>query len=343
MSTLLAGTLFLLIQDEPGPEFHAQLNMPLHGTVYQERLYGFFSDKASDTSIFSIFIAKPEKKTSRQIAPECILDLHFFNRHHVKYGAIWFATGPSLVCRLPVDDLHLFDPFNEPRLEQFKKKYPAPEPYLGNLICWGFQALPYKYYNLRAKENGNKGFDFRPAKGVAGIDFAPISGNSCRVFYFPKKTNKLETWETHARFDPKKQIWEVVADERNFEAFDSTFVEDYFAFLQKNHYYFVTQSGKLYHAPPAKKGEKSRKMTALWDDPQRPINAIIEDADRDKVFLFAKHKKDAKRGYYFEMKSATTFETFDPTKLERVNIEGRAKTLLELWPLVGPQAKKKAS
>jgi hypothetical protein len=81
-------------------------------------------------------------------------------------------------------------------------------------------------------------------------------------------------------------------------------------------------------------------MTALWDDETRPIVGIIEDADRDKVWLFAKNTKDAKRGYYFEMKARTTFENFDPTKLARVNAGGRAKSLLEFLPLISRGAKK---
>ena len=60
-----------------------------------------------------------------------------------------------------------------------------------------------------------------------------------------------------------------------------------------------------------------------------------------KVWLFAKDKnKDANRDLYFEMNETIRTETFDPTKLRPVNVEGRAKTLLEYLPLISVDSKK---
>jgi hypothetical protein len=127
-------------------------------------------------------------------------------------------------------------------------------------------------------------------------------------------------------------LWE---DADNYEKFPSLFAEDFYFFLRKNDYYFVTESGKLYHAPPCKEGEKSRTMNVLWNGLRRPIGAVIEDADHDKVWLFAKDKNaGAKLDLYFEMKDTIETKSFDPTKLRPVNVEGRAKLLLEYLPLV---------
>jgi hypothetical protein len=133
----------------------------------------------------------------------------------------------------------------------------------------------------------------------------------------------------------------LLEDADNYEKFPSLFAEDFYFFLRKNDYYFVTESGKLYHAPTPTKGEKARTMKALWDDAKRPIVAVIEGADNDKVWLFAKDKNaGAKLDHYFEMKDTIRTETFDPTKLRPVNVEGRAKTLLEYLPLISADPKK---
>jgi len=130
-------------------------------------------------------------------------------------------------------------------------------------------------------------------------------------------------------------------DADNYEKIPSLFAEDFYFFLRKNDYYFVTQSGKLYHALPRKEGDKARIMKELWGDAKRPIVAVIEDADRDKVWLFAKDKNaGAKRDFYFEMKEMIKAESFDPAKLRPVNIEGRAKLLLEYLPLISADSKK---
>ena len=42
-----------------------------------------------------------------------------------------------------------------------------------------------------------------------------------------------------------------------------TVMEPFYAFMCEGDYYFVTESGELYIAPPAKTGQKSRTMTAL--------------------------------------------------------------------------------
>jgi hypothetical protein len=144
---------------------------------------------------------------------------------------------------------------------------------------------------------------------------------------------KLASGESKA-----ERLWE---DADNFEKFPSLFAEDFYFFLRKNDYYFVTESGKLYHAPRRKDGEKSRVMKELWTDAKRPIIAVIEDADHDKVWLFAKDKNaGAKRDLYFEMKDVIKTESFDPAKLKRVNVEGRAKILLEYLPLISAAGKK---
>jgi hypothetical protein len=82
-------------------------------------------------------------------------------------------------------------------------------------------------------------------------------------------------------------------------------------------------------------GREKREKGHPWDAAH-----CHPDADRDKVWLFAKDKTaGAKRDLYFEMKDAIQTESFDPAKLRPVNVEGRAKLLLEYLPLIGVGAK----
>jgi hypothetical protein len=174
-----------------------------------------------------------------------------------------------------------------------------------------------------------------PAAKLKAVDSVPVSRISCRTFLLMKKEMEFEVWDTHGVVLQKAGNYLTRTEVKSSEIFDSVFTEHFYAFVRKNEYYFVTESGKLYHAPPPKEAETKRTMKALWTDAKQPIVAVIEDADRDKVWLFAKGKDaDAKRDLYFELKSTIQTESFDPAKLRRVNVEGRAKLLLEYLPLI---------
>jgi hypothetical protein len=176
---------------------------------------------------------------------------------------------------------------------------------------------------------------------LAGLGIVPTSANTCKTFFLTKKSTYIEIWDTESRFNEKKKEWETVAGERNLERLKSAFSEDFHVFMRGDDYYFLTQSGKLYMAPPAKKGEKSRTMKSLWEGDNFPIVAIIEDADNDKVWLFTKCKrKDTTNAVFFEMEPLIKTQQFDHAKLAPVKVEGRAKALLEYLPLIRAEKKK---
>jgi hypothetical protein len=317
MLVFLTFSLFLPFQGNPERLVCAHDNMPAHGTVSKNSLY-FFSGDAGSMPRFSVI---PRDITGRRgdlglSAQEC--DAHC--RHHISNQMIWFFHGPERVY--------------SSRLGEYGR------------WVWPLPALTKKYEHERGAKFGPGAWK-HPAKGVA-IEFIPISENSLRVFFFVMKKKKIETWETEFAIEKKKndkgRVIEktiAVADERNPETIESAFAEDFYVFKSKAEYFFVTQSGKLYISPQPKKGENSRAMRPVWDDAKRPINAIIEDADNDKVWLFAKPKNaEAKLHAFFEMKPDIRAESFDPAKLKRVDVEGRAKMLLEYLPLISAAKKK---
>jgi hypothetical protein len=338
-------------------EDYNHLRMPAHGTVYKGTLYGFFDDEW----------AQKNKDGSRNEGQPAYLDgialdkIGKMNwqkypfrlagnnlRHHVGHGALWFSRGHHFLNRWEFD-----------RIPEFLKRSFGPSDATGgDMVISGIvlNKLGVKYDKIGSlaadpKKLLRPGEVPRPIGHLVGYESVPISKSSCKTFFLTKKEKKFEAWETHGVMDrapgPFKMDQRLGPNQsappeiKNLETFDSAFTEDFYAFIRKNDYYFVTESGKLYYAPAPADGAKTRKMRALWNEALRPIVAVIEDADRGNVWLFAKDKSPgAKLDLYFEMKETIRPESFDPAKLTPSKVEGRAKLLLEYLPLISADAKK---
>lgn len=297
---------------------YSHLRMPAHGTVYKGMLYGFFDDdwgynKKNGADLNGIPLEKIAQKNWKNY-PFLTGGKNF--RHHVGYGALWFSSCDAFLNRWDFDQIP----------ELLANRFGRSNSFGGDLLEPGI-------FLLKLKEKYNK---------LAAWDSVPISENSCKTFILAKKTKKFEAWDTRqVGSDAKKKPVKSIAEVQNHEAFDSEFAEDFYALIRKNDYYFITESGKLYLAAPPKDGEKSRTMKALWDDANRPIVAVIEDADNNRVWLFTKNKdKLETQAVFFEMAAEIRQEKFDHAKIAPVNVEGRARPLLEYLPLIRDKAKK---
>jgi hypothetical protein len=413
MNLLFVSILSLTSQADGYVYSHRQL--PLHGTVHQKTLYGFFGKSAGDFSLDAIPLDSPPTNRGKSYFLDRGQDGPFYNfRHHIKHNSIWISTGATSLARIKNADRHLFDSTNKDRVAQGLKKYPYNEefPWDFNQIYLG--TLCQKYMEIYRDEFG--AIQGNMPRQVVAFGSVPASDNSCMSYLLTKPKLQIEIWDTHFLWDEKIHRWKTKPSARfekigqwisdldssnfqkratalveleklgdlaepalkkmiksnlsvetrkraellleklgeedsqserlgeeadNYEKIPSLFNEDFYFFLRARDYYFVTKSGKLYVAPARKEGEKSRKMKSLWDDTKRPIGAVIEDSDNDKVWLFAKDKNaGAKMALYFEMKDTIKTESFDPAKLRPVNVEGRAKTLLEYVPLIYAGANK---
>jgi len=320
---MLAFTTLVLMsafQQDPDYGYCAHHKMPVHGSLRGNTLYGFFDEDADPpgTEITTIRInARPVKRQCPfgpfRVGVAC--DAHC--RQHFAGEWLWFCHGPQ-------------------RMHRDQVPYGTPKRQLQEGL------LPVLLEKYEAEAGGKfSALTRNAARGVA-MDFVPLSETEIRIFYFVMKTKKIETWETEMGIRREIRpdglevpVWKAVSDQRKPQTIDSAFTEDFYVFKREADYFFVTQSGKLYIAPPPKKGEKSRSMKALWDEAKRPIVAVLSDADNDKVWLFAKDKgKDAKRDLYFEMREIIKPESFDRAALVGVNLESRARVLLEYLPLI---------
>jgi hypothetical protein len=351
------STLLLLtcLSTQKGVKENSHVSLPFHGTVHKNILYGFFG-KEADNLLDAVPAENPPKarsvgylqdlagkKFENPLKPgwKCYYlpggpgnDFGRDYRHQIKYDSIWISTGYQTASRLKFDELNLFDTSNKDFAEQYNKKYPFRKDGNDSFHAIDRQNIFEKYFRSFLETEGNGPFS-QLARNVLGYGSLATSDSSLKCYMLIKPNEYVEIWDTHFRWDDKIQGWKTTADGKNLEKIASPFAEDFHFFIRKNDYYFVTQSGKLYHAPPGKKGEKSRTMKAIWTDAKRPIVAVIEDADHDKVWLFAKDKNaGAKLDLYFEMKDTLSTTSFDRTKLRPVNVEGRAKLLLEYLPLV---------
>ena len=323
MLPLTTVILFTCLQQGPDHGYCAHHRMPVHGSLRGNTFYGFFDDEAdSRLEIAAIALNVEPVKVGSPYGPfrvgvEC--DAHC--RQHFSGEWLWFCHGPELIQ---------------------KDRVPYGTAKRVELHSGALPALLEKYEaEAGTKFQGASPVRHHAAKGVA-MDFVPLSDKSVRVFFFVMKTRKIESWETEMGVRGEKltdgtkgHVWKAVEDQRKPEAIESAFTEDFYVFRRQEDYFFVTESGKLYVAPAAKKGEKSRRMKPLWDDVKRPIVAVLEDANKDKVWLFATDKaKGATRELYFEMKDTIKAEPFDHAALVGVNLDSRARALLEYLPLI---------
>jgi hypothetical protein len=283
-------------------------------------VYGFFDDdwtRGHGTPVLQgILLDRPAKKSWKRYQ---FLRWGYNCRHHVGYGSLWFANDPISLNRWQFE-----------HMQEILASYTGENRPIESYV--DLHRLHEKYLNL----------------WKSAYDSVPISRDACKTFLLTKSEKKIEIWDSRgATFfkmgdfsgftkNPKNEGIRIPSAVSNVEFLDSLFTDDFYAFVRKNPYYFVTESGKLYYAAPPEKGAKSRVMKALWTDAKRPIVAVIEDADRDRVWLFARDKGDSAKGnVYFELKDTIETVSFDRAKLRPVDVEpGRAKTLLEYLPLI---------
>jgi hypothetical protein len=302
----------------------AHMRLPVFGTVYQDKLYGLFDKGDLGYCLNWVDLKKSGPGFRGDASPARWFG--GYDRFEIRFGKAWLSSGyPAEIKSMSPEELALFCRKSDvSSWDAYLKKYGQDKGDGGRIKLPGLAKRPLEGRPL-----------FHNVVGLTGLAIVPTSENALKTFFLPEEKGDMEIWDTEARFDKKTLKWETVADEKNLHKIDSAFNEAFYAFIHKDTYYFITESGKLFYAPPPKKGETKRTMKGLWEFPKNPIVAVIEDADHDRVWLFTKNKEaDAKRDHYFEMTEANRPQAFDPAKLAPVNVEGRAKMVLEYLPLI---------
>jgi hypothetical protein len=117
----------------------------------------------------------------------------------------------------------------------------------------------------------------------------------------------------------KDQAWDEKGKWLVGDSLEVAFKEPFQVFPKGGAYFFVTESGKVYHSPkPDKPGD--RKVTAVWDDPKQPVSVILTQEETGKTFVFGTAEAAGlkeRRGFYFELDAKP-----DPVEVEAKALPG---------------------
>jgi hypothetical protein len=167
----------------------------------------------------------------------------------------------------------------------------------------------------------------------------PIDSTTIKVFLI-QHNKQVQVWEAHGIWQPKKCEWRIACQRLPDEAFTIPFLEPFFIFAQKEDYYFLTQSGKLFIARAPEQG-KRRQMEALWQDKSKPLTTFISDNDHQKAYCFSK-SKDGKEEFFFELAPKIQPQPVPRKEIQPVQVEQpRLRTVLEYVQVLPSRQEKK--
>lgn len=110
---------------------------------------------------------------------------------------------------------------------------------------------------------------------------------------------------------------------------DTKMREAFMAFQSKNHFFFVTESGKLYAT--LKHGDQKR-TESLWDNFSSPICAVLHDTVCNKTFAFTKPARQGDkegRNVWFELAPKLEPISYDPKKIPQWKSSDPLPTMME--------------
>jgi hypothetical protein len=107
------------------------------------------------------------------------------------------------------------------------------------------------------------------------------------------------------------------------------FPEPFRVFAKGTTYFFVTASGKVYLARKPEQGERTLEL--LWDDPNRPVVAILDDVDRGETYVFAKNQQAIinAKDCYFALSDKPRVVEFSPFELKPVKAPEPLRTVTQ--------------
>jgi hypothetical protein len=239
-------------------------------------------------------------------------------------GRAAVMDGGSHLLRVPAGELPLFDARGPKWREE-------PDP----SARWWWTLEPL-HKNDRPFFAGGGSFT-----RFLASDFIPLNATDCLLFILDDRG--MTVWRgngEHKRGENGGLFWEITWQEVHEERFEPGFREPFVVLVKGDTYFIVTESGKLYRAP---KEHGKRSIGAVWQDADRPIRAVIDDADAGKVWLFGKGSPGAigAKDFYFELAEKPEPVYYNPLSLKPVKAEEPLKTVLECAQVLKETQKKK--
>src|SRR5579864_2669433 len=112
-----------------------------------------------------------------------------------------------------------------------------------------------------------------------------------------QKDARMTIYRIEEQYDNKNKRWNspVVTE---IEQFKAPRVEPFAAVIVGQDYYFITDSGKLWHAPPKQAGQ-ARRAEEKWDHADSRLKALVSDSNNEGGhFVFG---QDEKGWYYMKL------------------------------------------
>ncbi|MCE9533100.1 MAG: hypothetical protein K8T89_18535 [Planctomycetes bacterium] len=325
---------------------------PMLASIHDNELFYLRLDRVLNGDGFYQLVAQPLAKgadNSRQKAKyEFLLNGYGIAdrlpvRWRIRDGILWMLgggvmTGVLEVKRIPLDELPMFDK-NNPKAEDlmWSKYKQHGHEYFGWGLSLATRDLNIMFENkrpMRGKFETDTEWHFAIATKVAFCDSLPTSSASESTFVLYK--GKCEVWDSvrmwPKNFDQKKYVqWNMRWYDKPQETFHLGFTEPFTVFSSNHTYFFVTNSCKLYTA--GKVGGKW-EVVKTWAEDDRPICAVITDAETNRSFAFAQgyNRADGSRAkdVYFELNAKLTPIEFDLSKIKLIKGEEPLPMLRQL-------------
>ena len=137
------------------------------------------------------------------------------------------------------------------------------------------------------------------------------------AFFIHKQRDKtpLEVWyQKLQRPSDSREVDSMEKAKYKKMETEATFFEPFLSYADKERFYFVTQSGKVFaHARP-KDNVALRKTGTDWDNPNCPVTIVLTDEKSGRTFVAGPDntKKDEPKWFWFELSPYPQKKLYEP-------------------------------
>jgi hypothetical protein len=289
----------------------------------------------------------------------------------IAHGCFWETAGAATM-RIPLDELILFDRWDEKARALNKARYPK-FPTMANAHDWPLTRPMAEMWSSWKKEEsyrllGPYGvFDHFQDTGLIKrtyFDFVPLSPDKVRLFVLSpdKYYGVFDVWDENGTWSKETESWKVTWSKQPTEHFKSYFLDPFVMYAKDSTYLFMPPSGKYYLSEdpverdkllerstgflPVRYPEKGKRDAhphwlggggVTQSSEYHPAQAVIVDVDTDETYVFLrppKESSDKTALHYFALSSQPQIKTYSRPELKPASLEEPLKTLVQYTQLL---------
>jgi hypothetical protein len=234
------------------------------------------------------------------------------------------ALTTVLMERIPLEDIECFNPRNPTGKEEYEKKHTTSSR-------WG--VVPVERYARRMIPRNPRGvfdLDAQPAVGLVDFDLLPVGEREAVLFLSHK--GLVRVWRGKAqRAESDLHEWDTTWAERKADSFPAPPGEPFLAYGDKDTWFLLTPSGKLYLSRKPARGRR-RTLVPFYADEGAPLRALLTDCATGRTWAFAApvpRLAGKRKPFYFELAEGARRR---PYVLRPVKEAGLPRELATLLP-----------